>query len=60
MREYATRLLAFVTVGLLLAMNCVGEVVQSVHIYGHAGAHELMQVYVAIFGPPFLCILAVS
>ena len=26
MREYATRLLAFVTVGLLLALNCVGEV----------------------------------
>jgi hypothetical protein len=57
MREYATRLLAFVTVGILLAMNCVGEVVQSLHVYGHVAAQDLMQVSVALFWltPWLLC-----
>ena len=46
MRAYFTRLAALTTVGLLLALGCVGEAIQSAHIYGRGG-QDLLQTITA-------------
>ena len=46
MRAYCTRLAALTTVGLLLALGCVGEAIQSAHIYGRGG-QDLLQTIAA-------------